>query len=428
MAPAGASTRGAVTASNGSLVIPGSFAVPRNMTSSVRAETCDRLRKDAPVELVEACRRSDFGASVQRPEVSLDGVAACVEPCDPEHTCGKVLTSCSSPGAVSALRCDVTHIFLKTRQGGFATGPHSAPYRVFVVSIPGCLRRTDDGGFADDAASLRLLMTFPEKFLLGESSITSVAFPLSWRLALTTKGTGGFLVPGFRLPPSADRKVPVVSVFRSSRAHQENGFRVTTLSALANRLHIASAREPARKDRIPSDALYSAQLVEMTFTVMCRAGGAGVGAIILKTLAPGAEQKGKAIGEEDGGDGLGAKRVLSAAAAAAAALSDKSPSVRWTVGRDVPSPVSGQRVGGLRVAWLCLTVDTWTGRITDCREVLIGDKGTSVSRIRNTGVIVDLSADLMINVVGLGGVGLGIGRAEHNIFGMSNLPQASLVD
>lgn len=407
------------------MVFQGSFMAQGPPTEpSVRGETCSRLRDDAPLELREACRNNGFGASVQRSEVSLDGVAACVEPCDPEHTCGKVLTTCSSPGAVSALRCDVTHTFLKTRDRAPMSGPHSAPYRVFVVSTPGCLRRNDDGGFVDDAAAVRLMMTFPEKLLIGDTAVLSVALPPAWGLTLSGKGTGGFLIPPtFRLPPSRERKVPVVSVFRSSRAHQENGFRVTTVTALANRLHIASAREPPRNDNMPPDALFSAQLVEITFTVMCRAGGAGLSAIVIKTLAPGARQTGKAVRSEAGGDGLRDKPAPSVGAA----LADPSPSVRWTVGADARSPISRRSVGVLRVAWMCLSVDTWTGRITDCREVLIGEKGTSVSRTRNTDVFVDLSSELMINVVGLGGVGLGIGRAADDIFGMSDVPQLSLV-
>jgi hypothetical protein len=434
------------------------IASAAGLQKSVRAATCARLRPDAPMELRLACGKNDFGGSLQSTNVSLDGVAACVDPCDPEHTCGKVLTACGAPGSISSLRCDVTHVALKTREGTAVSGPHAAPFRVFVVATPGCLRRNDEGGFMDDAAAIRLLMTFPEKLLLGDSGRLSVALPLNWGLTLSGKGDAEFVIPpAYRLPPDTvshlNPMVPVVSVFKSSRAHQENGFRVTTLTSLANRLHIASAREPDQKD-----ALFSVLPIEMTFTATCREGGAGLSALVVRILEPGAQQKGRnmvgkaavtvapagaaaagaaaagaaaAGAAPAGAAGAGAAAAAAAAAGAGANESgagQRSPSARWVVGSPAASPISKRSVGALRIAWICLTVDTWTGRVTDCREVLIGEKGTSVSRTRNTDVFVDPSDDLPLNVLGLGGVAFGIGRAADNIFGMSAVPQMSLVD
>lgn len=388
---------------------------------SMRSATCDRIRPDAPLELLEACRKGDFGAEQQNRSVSLDGVAACLEVCDPEHTCGRFLKTCITPDAVSALRCEVTHTTLITREGSDVFGPHDAPYRIFVVATPGCLRRNEDGRFRDDAGALRLMMSFPEKLVIGDAALVSVVFPPSWGLTLTGKGVASFLIPPeYRMPPDStshiDPFVSAVSVFRSSRARQENGFRATTFSALANRLHIASTREPARKDSIPVEGLFAIQLVEITFTVMCRSGGAGVGAVIIKTLARGAKQAGRSIGADDGGDGLRRRPEMTAADM----LKDKSPSARWIIGGGAPSPVSGRTVSDLKIAWMCITLDTWTGEITDFREVLIGDGRTSVSRTRNTGVFVDLSSELPVNVTGLGGVALGIGKAEEDILGSSD--------
>jgi hypothetical protein len=393
---------------------------------TVRGETCARLRADAPLELVQACKNSDFGD--QMPELSLDGVAACPELCAPEHTCGKVLMSCQSPESSSALRCDVTHSALKIRGGNPATGPHSAPYRVFVVSTPCCLRRRDGGMFADDAAAVRLLTTFPEKLIVGDSPALTVAMPKSWKRTLSGSGSKGFSIPGdFRLPPGEDNKVPVVSVFRSSTARKEVGFRVTTTAALANLLHTASAREPTPRsgtgaDRPERDALFSAQPSALTFTVMCRAGGSGLGAIVIKTLGTSAAQTGRPISSESGGGTLRVPKQPSDREV----LADTRPGARWIAGSDAPSPISGATAGALNVAWVCLTVDTWTGRVTDCREVLIGEKGTVVSRTRDPAVVVDLSSELMVNVVGIGGVALGIGRAEVDIFGSPDAKRMSL--
>jgi hypothetical protein len=137
-------------------------------------------------------------------------------------------------------------------------------------------------------------------------------------------------------------------------------------------------------------------------------------------LGPGERQLGRSV-----------DKVELRAGATAMPVTVESPAsertVKWEVGRDVKSPVSGRSVGILKIAWVCLSVDTWTGRITDCREVLIGEKGTSVSRTRNTEIVVDLSADLPVNVLGLGGLALGIGRAEENIFGGGDVSQMSLV-
>jgi hypothetical protein len=62
-------------------------------------------------------------------------------------------------------------------------------------------------------------------------------------------------------------------------------------------------------------------------------------------------------------------------------------------------------------------VDTWTGKIADCREVVFVPGSVSVSRRRDTGVFVDLLAETPVEVSGVGGVALGIGSAVRYFFG-----------
>ena len=424
---------------------------------SARDDACSRLTPDAPPELVRACSTSAFGGSGgsggsgggggggggarwagQPRALSLDGVAACLGPCGPSETCGAVMPACLAAAEPrSPYMCEVTHAEAGPRDGA-PFSPDAAPFRVFVAAAPGCLFSApgrDGATFRDDPAALRLMLTFPEKLLAGGDASSEAAFPPSW--SLTMKGHTGWAAGGsatFRLPaalpvplavehgapdpgedgrPAPAAEVQAVSVYKASLAW---GLRPSSPAGLANRLRAASAREPPRADGLPSDALYAAQPRTVSFTVTCRPGAGGLGSVAIKTLPPGAAQEGGFLTDEARvrvrTEMIDGKRDIRAATSAA----------RWDVtarrpgeGGERLSPATGARIEPGSALWLCLTVDTWSGRVTDCREAVVGRGYVSVSRRRDPGIVMDLSSESPVEAVGETSVRLGIGSAREDL-------------
>ena len=409
---------------------------PPRTVPSVRSAVCARLSPGAPEELREACARGVLRGSGegggQGPGLSLHGVAACVTGCLPRDSCGLIVPACADASSASTpYRCELTHYETRTRDGSPPAAPERAAYRVFVVAAPGCLVKpaeADGKTFRDDANSLRLMMTFPEKLLVGYASSVEVPFPDSWTVRMTgsrgwrPEDTGTFALPAsVPLDPSPEAAtLPAMSVYKTSTFGAEKGQRPASPGRLAKILHSASAREPPRSDGLPSESLFSAQPLRVTFTVACEAGDSGVGSVTVRTLAPDRRQEGGIVTDE------AFKRVRSEIVDGTRELPGGQGGISWTVtgrGRGAAaaeaaaSPLTGQPVPPGSTVWLCLSVDTWTGQIADCREVVFVPGSVSVSRRRDTGVFVDLSAETPVEVSGVGGVALGIGSAVRYFFG-----------
>lgn len=317
------------------------------------------------------------------------------------------------------MRCDITHLETATRNGDEFIGPKDALYRVFAVATAGCLRKDADdfAKFAADSGAMRIMLTFPERIVFGAGSF--VDLQRSW--AVSFAGKSGSASIGFPLksdPSPGDRRVPVVSVFKSSRALEEDGLRPITPSDLASRLQIASAREPERPDGKPAGALFSAQPREITFTIACRAGDSGVGSIVVRTLGSAtSSRRAEPILSETGK--MFPKLTEASAGRPATDTATTTSSIKWEMGSSgaFRSPLSPSSVAVRNVSavWLCLTVDTWTGRITDSREVLMGNDVVSIRRESNVGAVVDLGSESPVEMRGSGGIALGIGRS-HDFF------------
>jgi hypothetical protein len=509
-------------------------SAPQIVPTSVRSNMCAALTIHAPKELRDACAaRDDFGKSVSGGSaqqgsqqqgsaphdsrgLSLHGVAACVPKCPgAAESCGKLFPECAiRTAAQNSYRCEITHLENKRTYSHLpapvepARGVADSPYRVFVVAVPGCLVvRTEPpapggGGdssaasvplsalaFRDDAASLRVMLTFAEKIRLGYDVLHDVALPDEWTVTLRgSEGWPGSQATYVRLPgysgagaaafgaPNSDPiRVPVMSVFKTSAFADANELRPITLAGLASLLHDASAREPTSDGGGGGEPelLYAEQPSRLTFTAACEPGDSGVGKITIKALRPGARQTGglvtshakaaaAAVAAAEAGESAGPAAAAGPAADSAgpaadsagpaadsagpaadsagpaadsAADSDSGASegfysqtddLVWLCGArggssgGSVSPLTGAKIPPGASVWICATVDCWSGEIEDLREVIRGSGQTTISRARKmSGRMVDMSAELPVEVAGVGGAAMGVGNAVSHFLAHS---------